>query len=116
MCVVNVAEVPTECCVVMLISPGWVPPKCDLLHGHVCRGCWVPFSTGPEGHDHEAELESSGCLENMARQKYARRSPEQTPGSFKHLPVYINSSFPPQTRKLRNTETTSPSGFHATAL
>ena len=37
-------------------------------------------------------------------------------GAFKQLPVYINSSFPSQSRKLRNAETTSPSGFHATAL
>ena len=26
-CVVNVAEVPTGCCVVMLISPDWVSPS-----------------------------------------------------------------------------------------
>ena len=34
--------------------------------------------------------------------------------AFKQLPIYINSSLPSQTRKLRNFETTWPCAFHAT--
>jgi hypothetical protein len=34
--------------------------------------------------------------------------------AFKHFPVYINSSFPSKTRKLRNAETAPPFAFHAT--
>ena len=45
---------------------------------YAAAGCWVPFSTGLEGHDHEAELESLVAW-NTARQKHTRRSPEQTP-------------------------------------
>ena len=98
-CVVNVAEVPAGCCVVMLISPDWASPERSAAwaHGRVCRGCWVPFSTGPEGHDYEAELES--LVACTARQKHTRRSPEQTPDPRFPFPPLLFLTFPGCERK-----------------
>ena len=65
---------------------------------------------------------SSSSMFNSPSSPHLR---EQTPsaaalqklpaGLFKQLPVYINSSLPSQTRKLRNFETTWPCAFHATS-
>ena len=68
------------------------------------------------GWRHARRLWFRRCRRRRQHPRCCHHPGAPAPDLSTQLPVYINSSFPSQTRKPRNSETTSPSGFHARSL